>query len=569
MRLADALALRINGKDAIEARFNGSVVWPVVVPPIGPQITVTTGAMRYPEDDPYSATPNAPYPEPIEAGDELLFAVAVTARGPINWTGSGFDQIEAIGQPGGDYMYVGRRLATGHESGSIQVLLDGGAGDWFAMAIRIRGGGAYRAIDPKFVAVGPRSIGTPVPIAGPEDVTVPAGRLALWLGSISTFGASSGTVSALSLPSGFDEEGRIVDNVCEALVCGSRVLEDEETGTLSGSVTFTGSDYFKSFAAVIQYGEAVPVAMGLVGTLPATATVGVPYSGELTATGDYTEPVTPGIESGTLPDWLDADYADGKITYSGTPDEDGVVTFTPKATDNDSQVAIGDEQTITVSAGGGSVGVVQNTGIRKFLPVTGKATITPAAPFAAGNTVIVSLGVYNPASVNLSTACNVQINGVSATCAVAGNNDGWGHAIFYGVAGSGSAGIEITFSSSPSGGSENYIVAGAIECDDLGDLDQTATNAGTGNVCTITTPSTTEANERIVAAVTTANNLIISVTIDGSDTLIYQDTDGANEVPNTCAYRDVESAGAQTVTWGNGGNSSNSWRMVAATFKKQ
>ena len=441
----------------------------------GPQITVTTNAMRYPEDDPYSATPTAPVPGTPQAGDEMLFIVAVTARGPVNWTGSGFEQIAEIGASGGDYMYVGRRVATGDEDGDIQVTLQDGAGDWFAMAVLVHGTGEYQSIAPNFVSVGNVTAGNPVPIAGATDVDAPAGCTALWLGSISTFGAASGTVSAVTLPSGFSEEGRIVDNVCETLLCASRVFDAGETGTYSGSATFTGADFFKTFAALVQFGTPTPTS-----------------------------------------------------------------------------------------------GVVQNTGTRKFLPVTGTATLTPDTPFAEGNTVVVALGVYNAANVNLGSACNVTINGGTAACAIAGNNDGWGEAIFYGVAGSGSAGIEITFSPAPSGGGENYIVAGAIECNDLASspLDQVATNVGTGTPSTVTTPTTTQARERIVAVVTTANNLVVPVTVDGSDTLIYQDIDGANEVPSTCAYRDVESTGAQTVTWANGGNGSNSWRMIAATFKR-
>lgn len=210
------------------------------------------------------------------------------------------------------------------------------------------------------------------------------------------------------------------------------------------------------------------------------------------------------------------------------------------------------------------VGVIQNTGIHKAMPGGSSFTFTPATAFTSGNMVVVSFGCYNPSSLNISSTITVSINGVAATFAKSTTKDSFSSAIFYGLAGSGSAGVTID---SHGALGDMYIAAGAIECDDLDSLDVTATANGTGTNVSVTTAALASADTRIVTAGTGGNSTNINLTIGAADTLIYQDKDGNNEVPSTSAYRDADGDGAQTITWT--AASSMQWGMSVAAFTKK
>jgi PKD repeat protein len=208
------------------------------------------------------------------------------------------------------------------------------------------------------------------------------------------------------------------------------------------------------------------------------------------------------------------------------------------------------------------VGVIQNTGIHKAMPGGGSFTFTPATPFTEGNGVVVVFGCYGLNATEIQTYFTVSINGVAAEFVKASNRDNECCAIFYGVAGSGSAGI--TIDSHGASGSL-YINAGAIECDDIDSVDVTATANGSSASISATTGALASSNARVVAVSTGGNNTTVGVTLDAADTLIYKNTDGNSEVPSTAAYRAASGAGAQTVTWA--AASSMQWSMSVAAFK--
>lgn len=314
-------------------------------------------------------------------------------------------------------------------------------------------------------------------------------------------------------------------------------------------------------------------AMTLTGTLPG-GIISVPYSATLSVGGYYVEGITPGLDTGSLPSWMTATYNTGAatITYAGTPSATGTTNFTPKATDSSGtpQVAIGPAQSVVISAS--QVGVVQSVGEKSAQPSgTGNAyTFTPAAPFTSGNKVIVCFSVYDDNSITMSSHCTVTINGTTATLVAEKLNDSFALAMYYGTAGSGSAGVTITFDTSPYSGGGVYIVASAIECDDIASLDSgSVATAGTttNNDPKVTSGALSNANERLVTFIGTGNNQSVTVTTTaGTDTDVYHEPNGSSACPSTMAYRNNSGTSGQLVDWA--ASASTKWAMIVAGFVK-
>lgn len=123
----------------------------------------------------------------------------------------------------------------------------------------------------------------------------------------------------------------------------------------------------------------------LTGTLPATAKVGTAYSGTVTLAGDFTAPVTIDASAGTIPAWLVPTISGNTVTFAGTPDADGMLNFTPRATDAAAQVAVGAAQTIAVSAAGASSDVT-------ILGVAANSNTIGSPPEPTQNTLHVEAG---------------------------------------------------------------------------------------------------------------------------------------------------------------------------------
>jgi hypothetical protein len=141
--------------------------------------------------------------------------------------------------------------------------------------------------------------------------------------------------------------------------------------TSSASITISATDS-SSTPKVATHTQTFNVdqatVMGLSGTLAANnLSPNTTFSGTLNVTGTYREPLTFGVQSGTLPSWLVASYAAGTgvVTYAGTTPAGGMasVNFTPKVTDSSPtpQVAVGTQQTVEVNTPPGSYWDPANT----------------------------------------------------------------------------------------------------------------------------------------------------------------------------------------------------------------
>jgi lysophospholipase L1-like esterase len=178
-------------------------------------------------------------------------------------------------------------------------------------------------------------------------------------------------------------------------------LSTDAPGFYSGTshMTDMGQLWLANFMAYHidpLYGEPGP--MGYTGTLPG-GTVGVAYSANLTVTGLFVEPVTPGLATGSLPSWMSAAYntGAGTVTFSGTPDAAATTTFTPKVTDSTGtpQVANASSQSVVIGAGGGggSFAVWDATRKGSGVALTGSdliATITGLFMVAATHPIDIS-----------------------------------------------------------------------------------------------------------------------------------------------------------------------------------
>jgi hypothetical protein len=162
--------------------------------------------------------------------------------------------------------------------------------------------------------------------------TGPALLVAIWTGDAGglthTAVPSAGwhvIESFLSLPAG------------SAVQYAIAVREVDAAGSYDVSWAVTPDQSSPLWIYAFQSGDAVPVPMTLVGTLP-DAFAGVPYSKTLAIEGDYVEPVTMDTSSGTMPAWITSVTVDGRnVTYSGTPEtEAATVSFTARATDSSS-----------------------------------------------------------------------------------------------------------------------------------------------------------------------------------------------------------------------------------------
>lgn len=224
--------------------------------------------------------------------------------------------------------------------------------------------------------------------------------------------------------------------------------------------------------------------------------------------------------------------------------------------------------------GGGPVGVVQNTG-RKGDQTGANLfgfSFTPATPFTSGNYVIVPISVFTDQGSSSSLgAATVTINGTTASLSAVRYNDSFILGIFYGIAGAGSAGVDIEFNhANLPYNSGIFINSGAIECDDITAYDSSASDQVgplTNNDPKITTNTLAQSAVRIISLVGTGNSQTVNITKAAADTIIWQDNDGNSSCPATCAYRNGDgTTSGQLIDWA--ADISTTWSMLSAVFKK-
>lgn len=181
-----------------------------------------------------------------------------------------------------------------------------------------------------------------------------------------------------------------VDSLPAGLTLNTATGAVTGTPTATSTITsnFTATNGTQSAPAAHAWSVITP-SLTLTGTLPATATAGVSYSGTLTLGGNYAGPVTISAASGTIPAWMTVTVSGTTVTFAGTPASGDVGTdsFTPQATDSLSppQVASGSAQSVVVGAASAGAKVVQQAASQW---ASGVPSVTLAAAPTVGNMLV-------------------------------------------------------------------------------------------------------------------------------------------------------------------------------------
>lgn len=249
--------------------------------------TTNTGS-RYPTDSPYTATVTLAVPSGGVAGDIYLIRVAVTDRGPLTLTGSGFTQLQdtkitPIAGERTDGQYVCYRICDGSEGSTFTVTVSGGAHDFLADCILIHsdaGALTIKSVVSACARLGSLSAGATAAMASASS-TAAVGQLEFWLGSLASTGAAypgsfPSDIITAAVPSGLTERSRVIDDVDEILLSGSHVATSATPVTYGGTATVPfGDDYF-GFGCTIIFDVLPP---GLIGqSLTASAGTLTPHT---------------------------------------------------------------------------------------------------------------------------------------------------------------------------------------------------------------------------------------------------------------------------------------------------
>lgn len=221
------------------------------------------------------------------------------------------------------------------------------------------------------------------------------------------------------------------------IVQGTHGPTGDITLSLQASSTPSGS-YVTALISLRAYN---PV-FRLLGMLPATATVGAAWTGQLTLAGDYTSPVT----VGGLPSWVGYAISGNTVSLSGTPPTAQAYNFMPVATDASGKKATGSAQSITASAASTSFSDNFSDPVASASnwPITykgtqgnanfngGFATLNPK-PKTVSNVSIRKSGTYKSAAITGTIATNganytdyfVISIGTGAIANIPGNTTSW------------------------------------------------------------------------------------------------------------------------------------------------
>lgn len=365
----------------------------------------------------YVNTPTCRCPGHPVIGDLLLFGIGCTSKAPITWTGSGFTQVQAVGGSStSDTLALGQRTCDGTEGGTVlQAVTSLGPHDWLSIAILIH------STDGKTITLAnSNAIYTDLGSTSSGAVTAPTGTttvttndLVLLVTSLASLGVA-GTISSMTLPSGFEELRRVCDGVIEFISCQAKIIPVAGTvATYSGAFVATAADTLRSFCIALVIQNQTPHLT--IGNPAPDYNVGDVASGTYSATG--TGPWTFSVTSGTLPFAVSASgVRSGTIGATTGP-------FTGNVHAVDSLGVAGDlVEVVNVSAGGSAAAwnptdktaqatlANSNTdfsstststsafgAVRATNVITGKRRIQATLTGATGSTFSISLGLSDSA----------------------------------------------------------------------------------------------------------------------------------------------------------------------------
>jgi hypothetical protein len=192
-------------------------------------------------------------------------------------------------------------------------------------------------------------------------------------------------------------------------------------------------------------------------------------------------------------------------------------------------------------------------------------TVNASSAFIVGNKVIVTV------SINLGsgggTVTSATIAGTTANKDASRETDLFRSCYIFSVdvVNSGSSQVVLDLSTSPSTPTVTGAVIDIQEWSGLGAVDQTANALATSTTNhTITSGTTTQADELVVAVMTTTGNPG-ATTFPSGYTTIYDNLDGASPtVYGAAVYKTVSAIGTQTATWTL--TSATNGRLAIATY---
>lgn len=266
----------------------------------------------------------------------------------------------SLGGNGAYAVYAYRLSQADVDAGSVGIpcSITGGGNNTVGTSVVVDG---YRSVAAAPIdVVGTAAAGTfstsPQTITAPGITTTQDGAMLQY----AAFAATGSRYASQTPPAGWTV-GDVPNPVLQTPVATGYLPQATQgaTGNVGVSVTATFGALIGPYAILLLSMRRHDPVFRITGTL-AAGTVGTPYTGTLTLAGDFVAPVT--ITG--LPAWMTYTIGGNTVTLGGTPTTAQTYTFTPVATDANSQVATGAEQTVVVSAASADITPVQVIGLK-------------------------------------------------------------------------------------------------------------------------------------------------------------------------------------------------------------
>lgn len=243
MRLADAIGMRLDGMSAVEARLNGTVVWPAgSVAPAPTLVGATRGGGG---GSPWAYT----IPAGTTAGDLIVMRVTLRMNAdaiaanvgttPSGWTRDPHSAgVSVSGNGAGEVWFY--RIASGSDTGGSVAMGGGLSRTWITDVMTFRGVDATAPYSSAVQATSAVNNATPVDIGCPSVTTPKPNCLRLISASLCSGSALGSPASPFTNPSGFTEIAQGTQSGNQANYIGYRV---EASAGATGGQSIIEADY--------------------------------------------------------------------------------------------------------------------------------------------------------------------------------------------------------------------------------------------------------------------------------------------------------------------------------------